>query len=92
MSQENSLAIAIEAQLPTGGHFGGVQAQLSALVRALGQLDGPERYVIVCAAENPDWLRSYMGPNQRIELGPAQTARSVLRRVFGTSGSAKSAR
>lgn len=75
--------VAIEAQLPSIGQFGGVQSQLSAFVRAIGQLDGPERYVIVCAADNPDWLASFTGPNQQIVVGPVQTGRQVLRRVFG---------
>lgn len=83
MIPPDSYQIAIEAQLPRGGQFSGVHTQLSALVRALGQLSGPERYLIVCAAEHPDWLREFIGPNQRIVLAPAQTGRSLLHKVFG---------
>lgn len=83
MSQSENRQIAIEAQLPSVGSFGGVQTQLAALVWALGQLDGPERYVIVCAPENPDWLRDFVGLNQSIVLGPVRTGRRLMRGVFG---------
>jgi len=41
------------------------------LIRALGQLDdGPEEYIIIGPWQDPDWLKPYLGPRQRIVRGP----------------------
>jgi glycosyltransferase involved in cell wall biosynthesis len=74
--------IAIEAQLIDDTN-GGVATHLAALVKALGELDGPETYKIVCAEENPDWLASYIGPNQEIVMGPRRQSRMIVRKIFG---------
>lgn len=74
--------IAIEAQI-LDTTMGGVSSHLAALVKALGELDGPERYLVVCAQENPDWLRPYLGPNQKIVLGPQRRSRQLVRHLFG---------
>ncbi|MHC4618043.1 MAG: glycosyltransferase family 4 protein [Planctomycetota bacterium] len=75
--------IAIDAQLLPGGQMGGVKTQLAALVWALGQLDGPERYVLVCLPENPDWLKEYVGYNQRVVFGSSRNVRRVVSGVLG---------
>lgn len=64
------IRVAINAQLlPSSG--GGVRSVLVGVVRALGQLqDGPEEYVIIGPWQNPEWLKPYIGPNQRIVGGP----------------------
>lgn len=55
--------------LPNRGS-GGVESVLIGLTSALGQLDGPEEYVIIGPWQEPDWLQPYLGPNQRIVRGP----------------------
>src|SRR4030042_4937873 len=64
------LWVAINAQILPGGGYGGVESVLIGLVHALGQLkDGQEEYVIIGPWQNPEWLKSYTGPNQRIIQG-----------------------
>jgi glycosyltransferase involved in cell wall biosynthesis len=53
------------------------------LVHALGQLtDGSEEYVIIGPWQNPEWLKPYIGPNQRIIRGP-KSVESALWHVLG---------
>lgn len=67
------LRIAINAQLLPCGGSGGVEQALIGLVAALGKLeDGPEQYELIGPWQEPDWLRPYLGPNQRIVAGPGQ--------------------
>lgn len=63
--------IAINAQRSPGGGAGGVESVLIGLVSALGKLeDGDEEYIIIGPWENLDWLKPYMGQNQRLVRGP----------------------
>ena len=65
---DHRFRVAINAQIVPGGS-GGVESALIGLVHALGRLDdGPEEYVIIGPAENREWLKPYMGANQRIIL------------------------
>jgi len=65
------LKVIINAQLPPGGIVGGVEQFIVGLVHALGQLnDGSEEYIIIGPWQVPDWLKPYLGPNQRIVSGP----------------------
>ena len=65
------LKVGINAQFIPGGELGGVEQFIMGLVHGLGQLaDGPEEYTIVGPWQEPDWLRPYMGRNQRLESGP----------------------
>ncbi len=75
--------IAIDAQFQPGPQVGGVQTQLAALVHALGQLDGPERYLVVTRPDGADWLQDELGPNQRTVFGPTRTARYAVRQILG---------
>src|SRR6266516_3579643 len=71
-----SLRIAINAQLiPTAG-AGGTQTVLIGLVHALGELDGPEEYVLIAPwkEKEPDWLKPFVGKNQSIVRGPKMQA------------------
>ena len=71
-----SLRIAINAQLiPTAG-AGGTQTVLIGLVHALGELDGPEEYVLIAPwkEKEPDWLKPFVGENQSIVRGPKMQA------------------
>ena len=66
-----STRIAINAQLQPNKGKGGLESVLIGLVTALGQLgDGPEEYIIIGPWQEPDWLKPYSGPNQRIVRGP----------------------
>jgi len=71
MPSDNILHIAINAQRPPNSGNGGVESVLIGLVSALGKLDdGKEEYIIIGPWENTDWLKPYMGPNQRLVQGP----------------------
>ena len=79
--------IAINAQLPPRGIAGGVEQFVIGLVHGLGQLTGPEEYVIVGPRDDPDWLHSYAGPNQRVvTFGRPQASLPIrtLRRARST--------
>jgi len=63
--------IAINAQLKPNKGCGGIEQGLLGLVTALGELDdGPEEYVIIGHWQESDWLKPFLGANQRIVPGP----------------------
>lgn len=67
----NSLKVLINAQVPTGGWWGGVEQFLMGLVWALGRLtDGDEEYSLIVSPQSPDWLKPLLGPNQKIVTAP----------------------
>jgi len=64
------LKVAINAQL-LPGVAGGVESVLIGLVAALGRLtDGPEEYTLIGPQPDPEWLKPFLGPNQRIVARP----------------------
>lgn len=64
------LTVAIDAEILPGKGSGGVEQVMIGLIRALGQLkDGGEEYVIIGPRQDPEWLRPYIGPNERIVPG-----------------------
>jgi ABC-type multidrug transport system fused ATPase/permease subunit len=65
--------------------MGGVSSHPIALVKTVGELDGPERYQVVCAQENPDWLRPYLDPSQNTVLGPQRRSRRLALDHFDLS-------
>jgi len=66
-----ALRIAINAQITPGGGSGGVEQVIIGLVSCLGQLDdGDEEYIIVVHPDYEEWLKAYLGPNERIVSGP----------------------
>ena len=68
------LKVALNAQL-LPGTSGGVESVLIGLVAALGRLtDGPEEYTVIGPQQDPEWLKPFLGPNQRIiaRAGPPQ--------------------
>lgn len=68
-----TLKVAINAQLSPGGSSGGVEQFLVSLINALGRLrDGSEEYIIIVRKENPDWLKPYLGDNQKTIFGPVR--------------------
>ena len=64
------LRVAINAQMHQTGIWGGIEQFTIGLVQALGKLDGTEEYAIVVHRTNRNWLDDYVGPNERIVLGP----------------------
>lgn len=78
--------VAIDAQIPMNGEVGGVEQLLVAFVKALGRLDGPEQYLIVCPPDKREWLNEYLGPNQEAVAGPGSFLRSRVRGLLGDKG------
>jgi len=77
------LKVAIDAQILPGSGSGGVEQVITGLVHALGNLeDGDEEYVIIGPWQNPEWLKPYIGPNQRIISGH-RTLESSLGQALG---------
>jgi glycosyltransferase involved in cell wall biosynthesis len=65
------LKVLINAQLIRGRQSPGVNQFLAALVHALGRLsDSDEQYVLITDPQNPDWVKSHLGPNQTSVVGP----------------------
>lgn len=72
------LRIAIDAQLPENSGSGGCESVLIGLIRSLGHLmDGPEEYVIIGLPENHEWLRQYLGPNQKLIPFPSGSTHGI---------------
>jgi glycosyltransferase involved in cell wall biosynthesis len=64
----NRLRIAIYAQLVPSPSTGGVDSVLIGLLSAIGQhlSDGDEEYVIIGPQKDSEWLKPFMGPNQKL--------------------------
>src|SRR2546422_459621 len=63
------MRVLINAQM-LPGLGGGTEQYLLGLVYGLGRLsDGPEEYILIGHWQDPEWLRPYLGPNQRIVRG-----------------------
>jgi len=83
LRRDQSLRVAINAQILPNRGGGGVESVLIGLIHALGHLDdGPEEYIIIGHWQNPEWLKPYIGPNQRIVWRPKPPQHS-LRRILG---------
>lgn len=64
------MRVLINAQMLPGGLGGGTEQFLIGLVHGLGRAtEGPEEYILIGPWEDPDWLRPYLGPNQKIVAG-----------------------
>jgi len=92
---KSRLTIAINAQILSGGGSGGVEQVIIGLVHALGKLEnGDEEYVIIGPWQDTEWLRPYIGPNERIVRGPRilqhplirvlRLLRPIARRVYNS--------
>ncbi len=77
----NNVRIVINAQILQPDTVGGVATFIIGLVRTLGELEGPEEYLIVVHPGNPGWLKRYLGANQRTVLAPGKF--TLAKRVFG---------
>ncbi len=83
LQHHRQLRVAINAQISPNSGAGGVESFLIGLISALGRLDdGPEEYVIIGPYQDPDWLRPYLGPNQRIVRGPKRAGE--IKRPFSS--------
>jgi glycosyltransferase involved in cell wall biosynthesis len=71
----NRLRIAIYAQLVPSASTGGVESVVIGLLRAIGQhlTDGDEEYVVIGPQKDHEWLRPFIGANQK--LIPARPVR-----------------
>ena len=59
------------------GVAGGIAQSTQGLVSSLGQLDGPEEYVLVAnTPDQADWIRQYCGPSQQIVMRNRKTWRN----------------
>ena len=61
----------------TPGVAGGIAQSTQGLVSSLGQLDGPEEYVLLADRPNQaEWIRQYCGPSQQIVMMPRKAWRN----------------
>src|SRR4051794_15745617 len=78
--------IAIDAQLAPARGTGGIESVLIGIIHSLGKLtDGDETYTVIGPWAETDWLKPYLGPNQKLVRGPRPVRRAgpvkrVLRR------------
>ena len=69
LSQGIRVAIHIDV---TPGIAGGTAQSTQGLIHSLGQLDGPERFVLGAqTGEQAAWIKRFCGPNQDIEIAGA---------------------
>ncbi|MGD0225697.1 MAG: glycosyltransferase family 1 protein [Terriglobia bacterium] len=86
---QRPLKVMINAQMIPGGREGGIEQFLMGLVYGLGRLtDGEEQYILFTSPESPDWLKTLMGPNQRIvsPSRPKTNKLNLLDRAKGLLG------
>jgi glycosyltransferase involved in cell wall biosynthesis len=66
-----SMRVGIDAAIPDGGAWGGVEQMLIGLVSGLGKLsDDGTHYVILTRPDRPTWLEPYLGPHQVLQPYP----------------------
>jgi glycosyltransferase involved in cell wall biosynthesis len=76
IEDKNKIRIAIDISV-TPGVAGGIAQSTQGLVSSLGQLDGPEEYLLVAKMrDQADWIGHYSGANQKIVMMPRQTSRN----------------
>jgi glycosyltransferase involved in cell wall biosynthesis len=84
--ESNTIRIAMHIDV-TPGIAGGTAQSTQGLVRWLGQLEGPERYLLSAQTpEQADWIGGYRGPNQQVVFRRAGSARSRTVTSNGSSG------
>ena len=72
----DKIRIAIDISV-TPGVAGGIAQSTQGLVSSLGQLNGPEKYLLVAnKRDQADWIAQYCGPNQQIVMMPRKTWRN----------------
>lgn len=77
-----SLRVGIDARIRPGA-IGGIAQAVVSIVRALGQLDGPEQYaVIVDSDDGRDFVHPHLGPNQQLVQVPGWRAPTLPERVL----------
>ena len=76
-----ALRVALHVAIGGGGHVGGTEQFLGGLIRALGHLEGPDRYLLVTSWRDPHWCRPYMGANQSSVVTPVPTAKAALKTI-----------
>src|ERR1700680_4563833 len=72
----DKIRIAIDISV-TPGVTGGIAQSTQGLISSLGQLEGPENYVLVANTSNQaEWIGQYCGPSQQIVLMPKKMWRN----------------
>jgi glycosyltransferase involved in cell wall biosynthesis len=78
------MKVAIDAQI-LPGVTGGIAVAVKSLLQGLGQLEGPEKYVVVIDSEEQRaWLAPFLGTNHRLVMRPRPQptrARRLLSRI-----------
>lgn len=64
------LRVAINAQLPANSGDGGIETVLMALAVMAQLNEAEEEYVFIGHAQDVEWLRPWLGPDQQIISGP----------------------
>lgn len=82
MTNDRPVRVAIDAQLMPGPGIG-VEQVLVGLIRSLGELPGVDEYIIVTPPNAPDWPSRFLGPNQRIVVGPGLIRWPTLQKSLG---------
>lgn len=88
-SQHPPLRVAINAPIEHLSGYGGIETYVLTIVKALGQLtDDSTEYVVVGPPWNAEWLRPYLGRNQRLAIAPVPShlksnVPSPLKRTLG---------
>lgn len=62
------LRIAIDAQFQTGGASGGIEQFTAGLLHGLAEIDGPERYVLVCPGQAKATWEPFVGSNMELHI------------------------
>ena len=66
----DKIRIAINISV-TPGVSGGIAQSTQGLVSSVGQLDGPEEYVLIAGTtDQADWISQYRGPSHQIVVKP----------------------
>ena len=66
------MRVVINAQIDPQS-CGGIAQVLVGLAHGLGELDGPEEYLLVCSRVSADWLSRFIGSNTRIHVNERST-------------------
>jgi glycosyltransferase involved in cell wall biosynthesis len=81
-----AIHIGVQPGESRGVATGGIVQSTQGIVHSLGQLDGPEQYVLVAQTQDEaDWIRHYCGPNQQVVVRNGRQPGTLAGQV-GSSG------
>lgn len=80
------LRVAINCPFVPGQGLGGIETFVMGLLHALGRLDDDQtEYIVVGPPDDPEWMRPFLGANQRIVSQPRHRRPRLSPRVKATS-------